>query len=109
LAGIRVADEAAMRAAATAIAAPAVLVKGGHLGGASAVDLLRDGSEFTRFEAPRVDAGPLHGTGCVLSTAIACGLAAGRPLSAAVTEAKAYLGGKLAALLAPGRGARTLV
>ena len=109
LTGLRVTDEAGMRAAAAAIDAPAVLVKGGHLAGAAAVDLLRDGNDFTRLEAPRVDAGPLHGTGCVLSTAIACGLAAGRPLAGAVSDAKVYLGGKLAALLAPGRGARTLV
>jgi len=109
LTGLRIADEAGMRAAASAIGAPAVLVKGGHLAGALAVDLLRDGDAFTRFEAPRVDAGPLHGTGCVLATAIACSLAIGKPLPAAVSDAKVYLGGKLAALVAPGRGARTLV
>jgi len=109
LTGLRVADEAGMRAAASAIPAAAVLVKGGHLAGGLAVDVLRDGETFARFEAPRVDAGPLHGTGCVLSTAIACSLAVGKPLAASVSDAKVYLGGKLAALLAPGRGARTLV
>jgi len=109
LTGLQVADEAAMRTAAAAIDAPAVLVKGGHLAGPRAVDVLRDGESFTRFDAPRLDAGPLHGTGCILSTAIACGLAAGQPLAEAVGCAKAYLDRKLAALLAPGRGARTLV
>ena len=58
---------------------------------------------------PRVDAGPLHGTGCVLSSAIACRLALGAPLVEAVRAAKDYLGAKLAAPLAVGRGARTLV
>lgn len=109
LTGVHIAGETGMRVAASAISAQAVLVKGGHLAGAHAVDILRDGDVFSRFEAPRIDAGPLHGTGCVLSTAIACGLAAGRPLAAAVSDAKVYLGGKLAALLEPGRGARTLV
>jgi hydroxymethylpyrimidine/phosphomethylpyrimidine kinase len=45
----------------------------------------------------------------VLSSAIACHLAAGSALPDAVSAAKAYLGAKLRAALAPGRGAHTLV
>lgn len=109
LTGIRVIDEATARAAASAIPAAAVLVKGGHIPGPEAVDTLRDGLEFARFAGARIETGPLHGTGCVLSSAIACGLALGQPLRAAVSAAKGYLEGKLAAPLAIGRGARTLV
>src|SRR5262249_4833210 len=104
LAGRPVVDEASARAAAAAIPAAAVLVKGGHLPGDRAVDVLRDGERWARFEAPRVQVGPLHGTGCVLSSAIACRLALGAPLVEAVRAAKDYLGAKLAAPLAVGRG-----
>jgi hydroxymethylpyrimidine/phosphomethylpyrimidine kinase len=109
LSGIAVVDEDSARAAAAAIGAAAVLIKGGHLAGGRARDVLRDGSEVTILDAPRVDAGPVHGTGCVLSSAIACRLALGASLVEAVRAAKDYLGAKLAAPLAVGRGARCLV
>jgi hydroxymethylpyrimidine/phosphomethylpyrimidine kinase len=109
LTGIRVVDEASACAAAAAIPGQAVLVKGGHVPGPLAIDVLRDGADVMALAAPRVEAGPLHGTGCVLSSAIACGLGAGAPLAAAVRAAKDYLGAKLAAPLAVGRGARCLV
>jgi hydroxymethylpyrimidine kinase/phosphomethylpyrimidine kinase len=109
LSGVRVVDEDSMRAAARVIRAEAVLVKGGHLGGARARDLLRDGDAHHVFDSARVDVGPLHGTGCVLSTAIAAGLARGEPLPAAVGAAKGYLDEKLAHPLRAGRGAASLV
>ncbi len=109
LSGVRVVDEASARAAAAAIAAEAVLVKGGHLGGARAVDVLRDGATYTILDAPRAAAGPVHGTGCVLSSAIACRLALGAPLVEAVRGGKDFVGAKLAAPLTIGRGARCLV
>jgi len=87
----------------------AVLVKGGHLGGPESPDVLDDGGDVDVLTGPRRDAGPTHGTGCVLSTAIACGLAKGRSLQDAVREAKQYVAGKLDALLTVGRGARVLV
>jgi hydroxymethylpyrimidine/phosphomethylpyrimidine kinase len=107
--GVVALDEASLRAAASALPAAGVLVKGGHLAGPEALDVLRDGEAFHTFRAPRVDAGPLHGTGCVLSSAIACRLAQGLPLPEACLLAKRYLGVKLVTLLAPGRGARCLV
>ncbi len=109
LTGLAVVDEAGMRAAARAIPARAVLVKGGHLPSNVARDILRDGDDWRAFDAPRVAAGPLHGTGCVLSSAIACRLAAGEPLADAVAGAKAFLGERLRSPLAVGRGARCLV
>jgi hydroxymethylpyrimidine/phosphomethylpyrimidine kinase len=111
LAGCPVTNLDEMRAAAVALrraGAAAVLVKGGHLAG-DPTDLLYDGSEVHTYTSPRVDAGPLHGTGCVLSTAIACALAEGAPLPHAVEQARRYLGEKLRHLLSPGRGARVLV
>ena len=92
-------DEDAMRATAEALlarGARAVLVKGGHLEGGEAIDLLLDDQGMTLFRAPRRATKNTHGTGCTLSTAIACYLAKGLPLVDAVGAAKAYLSEALA-------------
>ena len=49
-----------------------------------------------------------HGTGCSLSSAIACGLARGFSVDVAVRDAKAYVAGALAAGLNLGRGSGPL-
>ncbi len=69
----------------------AVLVKGGHLPGATVTDWLiwRDGAEA--FSAPRSPSRNTHGTGCTLASAIATGLAQGLALNAAVQRALAYV------------------
>ena len=69
----------------------AVLLKGGHLERADAIDILDDGDEPLTLVAPRVATANTHGTGCTLSAAIAALLARGLPLREAVREAKAYL------------------
>ena len=68
----------------------AVLVKGGHLADC-ADDLLFDGTEMHWLPAPRIDNPNTHGTGCTLSSAIACGLAQGVSLVGSVKRAKRYL------------------
>jgi hydroxymethylpyrimidine/phosphomethylpyrimidine kinase len=70
----------------------AFLVKGGHLKGNVAADVLvsPDGSEEW-FEAPFVRGVATHGTGCTYSAAIAAGLGRGLPMSVAVGQAKRYL------------------
>ena len=71
--------------------AQAVLLKGGHAGGALATDLLlRAGAAPQRWSAPR-SAGARRGTGCTLSSAIAAGLAAGLELGAACARAKRFV------------------
>ena len=84
---------------------PAVLLKGGHAGGDEVVDLLAAEGRGHQIRHPRIDTRACHGTGCTLSAAIAAGLAAGRPLVAAVEEAIAYLAGALAGSPRLGRGA----
>ena len=87
-------DEDAMRATAEELhrrGARAVLIKGGHLAGGDAVDLLSDGTEIQFFRAPRVETRNTHGTGCTLSSAIAAYLARGLGLADAVGAAKTYL------------------
>ena len=56
-----------------------------------AVDVLHDGRRVREFRAPRIAGRQLHGTGCVLSAAIAAGLALGNDLEEAVAEAKRYV------------------
>ncbi len=87
-------DEDAMRTTAEALlrrGAKAVLIKGGHLAGYDAVDLLSDGTDIHFFRAPRVETRNTHGTGCTLSSAITAYLARGLALADAVGAAKTYL------------------
>ncbi len=77
--------------------AAAVLMKGGHGGGETCVDLLVTEAGVVRLTAPRLATRNTHGTGCTLSAAIAAGLAQGLALEAAVRRAHAYLQGALAA------------
>lgn len=75
----------------------AVLMKGGHGVGETCVDLLITPEAVLRLEAPRIDTRNTHGTGCTLSSAIACGLALGLPLADAVEAARSYVRGALLA------------
>lgn len=73
------------------LGAGAIYLKGGHLKGNNASDLLYwdGGAEF--FDAPRIDTKNTHGTGCTLSSAIAAFLARGMSLREACASAKAYV------------------
>ena len=84
----------------------AALVKGGH-GTEDANDVLAetDGT-VTWFDGARINNPNTHGTGCTLSSAIACALAQGMDLADAVNAGKAYLTGALAAGLNMGKGSR---
>jgi hydroxymethylpyrimidine/phosphomethylpyrimidine kinase len=99
LTGVHVHTESDMRAAADALLALGprwALIKGGHLPG-DAVDLLTDGSGTHWLRAPRHDNRHTHGTGCTLASAVAARLAHGDPVPEAVTLAKEYVTGALAA------------
>jgi hydroxymethylpyrimidine/phosphomethylpyrimidine kinase len=74
-----------------ALGAQAVLVKGGHMQGDKASDVLFEADQAEVFSQPRVDTKNTHGTGCTLSSAIAAQLAKGLDLPRAVESAKAYL------------------
>lgn len=71
----------------------AVLLKGGHFDGPEAIDWLAMGptGPVEAIRAPRLPGTDIHGTGCAYSAAIAAKLALGRPLLAAVREARLYL------------------
>lgn len=80
-----------------------VLVKGGHLND-TATDILCCNGEITEFKGERIDNNNTHGTGCTLSSAIACNLAKGLDLPDAIRNSKEYLVGALKYNLNIGKG-----
>jgi hydroxymethylpyrimidine/phosphomethylpyrimidine kinase len=69
------------------LGARSVLIKGGHIEGSEVVDTLFDGRSYHQYSHPRIAGARGHGTGCALASAIAAGLALGRPLSDACRDA----------------------
>lgn len=94
LLGRRVSHRRDMAAAADELRSKygaAVLLKGGHLEGREAADVLCTAGRTEELVLPRLATRETHGTGCTLSAAIAAGLARGRTLRAAVGNAKKFL------------------
>jgi len=81
-----------------------VFLKGGHLEGDEAIDVLFDGAEASFVRAPRIRTKHTHGTGCTTAAAIAAGLAKGLPVDAAVAEAKRFVTAAIASALPLGSG-----
>jgi len=107
LLGRPVRSEVAMAEAARqfveVMGAGAALVKGGHLAGAEAVDILYADGTLHTFRHARLATTSTHGTGCTLSAAITAQLAFGRSLLDAVRDALAFVHRAIAT--APGLGA----
>ncbi|MBP3469936.1 MAG: bifunctional hydroxymethylpyrimidine kinase/phosphomethylpyrimidine kinase [Lachnospiraceae bacterium] len=81
----------------------AVLIKGGHsINDANDLLFVERGSVLIQGE--RIDNPNTHGTGCTLSSAIACNLAKGMDVEQAVRRAKDYLAGALRSGLDLGHG-----
>ena len=107
LAGMNIRNEDEMRQAAARIRelrVQAVLIKGGHLKQGSgikgqgsegnkleAIDLLDDDGQVTVFRNEWIEAVNVRGTGCMLSSAIAAGLANGSDLKEAVRASKNFM------------------
>ena len=68
-----------------------ILLKGGHLAGADAVDLLFADGKVIEFSSPFVRGLTTHGTGCTYSAAITAGLASGLSLEEAIRRAKKFV------------------
>jgi hydroxymethylpyrimidine/phosphomethylpyrimidine kinase len=94
LLGQEIKDRQSMEKAAHALARKyktSILLKGGHLAGSSAIDLLFAGGKIIEFAAPFVSGVATHGTGCVYSAAITAGLACGLSLEGAIGCAKKFV------------------
>jgi hydroxymethylpyrimidine/phosphomethylpyrimidine kinase len=91
LGGPQARDEKTMAAQGQALLAlgpGAILMKGGHLDSAEAVDLLVTRDGVRRYAGPRIVSPHTHGTGCTLSAAIAGHVALGANLEDAIARAK---------------------
>jgi hydroxymethylpyrimidine/phosphomethylpyrimidine kinase len=107
LVGQPIRNQDQMEAAARQIlelGAAKVVVKGGHMSGAQATDILYDGRSFQQLSTPRTATTNTHGTGCTFSSAIAAYLAKGVDFFQAVHMAKIYISGAIAHALAIGKG-----
>jgi hydroxymethylpyrimidine/phosphomethylpyrimidine kinase len=71
--------------------AKAVLAKGGHIQSQDCADTLYRPADLPRVFTSERYSGTLRGTGCMLASAIAASLAAGRELEDGVCEAKRYV------------------
>lgn len=105
LAGMSIASEGDMDFAAGKImdlGPKYVLIKGGHCIGA-ATDTLYGGKTVLSFSTSRRK-GEFHGTGCILSSAIAVFIARGLPVEKAVEKAKQFVDKMLKTAKPVGKG-----
>lgn len=110
LCGFEIDNEANMIKAAEEISnmiSGGILIKGGHFE-STANDLLYCDGKAYWFKSERVDNPNTHGTGCTLSSAIACNLAKGCTLEESIANAKEYITGALKAGLNLGQGSGPL-
>lgn len=84
-----------------------ILIKGGHLTYCSD-DLLYADGDFMWYDQERIDNPNTHGTGCTLSSAIACSLADGCDVETSILNAKKYITGALRSNLNLGKGSGPL-
>ena len=82
-----------------------VLIKGGHVEGDDATDVLFDGKEFSTFQSSRIATRNTHGTGCVLSASVAAYLALGESVKEAVGLGKEFVTAAIRNALQIGHGA----
>ena len=107
LVGFAVDDRVAMEAAGRALlaaGATTVLVKGGHLGGEESPDCLVTAGEVRWLDGARIAGRHTHGTGCVLSAAVASELARGMEPADACVAAKRFIEKAIAAGVDLGEG-----
>ncbi|MEP7086214.1 MAG: bifunctional hydroxymethylpyrimidine kinase/phosphomethylpyrimidine kinase [Gemmatimonadota bacterium] len=107
LVGETVRDVEAMERAGRVLVArgaTAALIKGGHLVGDAAIDVLVHGDRVRVFTHPRLETRHTHGTGCTLSSAITALLALGIELDMAVEQAIDWVHRAIATAPALGAG-----
>jgi len=107
LTGMKIGSTEEMKNAAYDIlklGAKKVVIKGGHLGGNTATDILYDGNTTHELHGERIDTKNTHGTGCTFSSAIAANIALGKDFFAAVSDAKTYITGAIKHSVSIGKG-----
>lgn len=87
----------------------AVLIKGGHCDdNYHSNDLLLESNDVHVFYSDRIPNPNTHGTGCTLSSAIACNLADGYDIKHSIEQAKKYITGAIRDGLNLGKGSGPL-
>ncbi len=81
-----------------------VIVKGGHLMGELAIDVVFNGEIFNLLQKQRIKTVNTHGTGCTFSSAVAAFMAKGYSFFRAVLFAKEYISGAISNALDIGKG-----
>ncbi|WP_461833819.1 bifunctional hydroxymethylpyrimidine kinase/phosphomethylpyrimidine kinase [Desulfothermus sp.] len=108
LSDIKITDEDQIFRAAKRIhrlGAKNVLIKGGHLNTKNeSIDFLFDGKSIYKFSQKRIKNKDVHGTGCILSSAIAANLAKGYDILNSVKKAKSFMEKVLDSSLCLGKG-----
>jgi hydroxymethylpyrimidine/phosphomethylpyrimidine kinase len=107
LTGIKVSSLSDARKAAIMLhqlGASTVVVKGGHVEGDDAIDLIYDGVRFIETRSRRIMKGKLHGAGCVFSSAITANLAKGMDQIEAIRRAKRFVHRSIKASQPVGKG-----
>lgn len=94
--GFKVEDTEGMQRAGAYIieqfGAKNVLIKGGHLNGNEMIDVLvKEDGDVKMFSNEKIETSNTHGTGCTLSSAIACYLAMNIDITVSVLNAKRYV------------------
>lgn len=86
-----------------------ILVKGGHSSQEICTDIWSDGRQVLQLSSPRIETPSTHGTGCILSTAIASAIAFGASIPDAISQAKTYMNQCLRAPSRLGKGAGPMI
>lgn len=73
------------------LGAKAVVVKGGHIVGEEAIDILYVDGIYKEFRTRKIETKTTHGTGCSFSAAIAAEIAKGKNIIEAVKIAKEFI------------------
>lgn len=110
LCGFKINEQDDMLRAAKKIATSikgGVLIKGGHFSNTADDLLYIDGKEVW-YKQEKIYNENTHGTGCTLSSAIACNLADGYSIEDSIRNAKTYITGALKAGLNLGKGSGPL-
>lgn len=108
LSGVKILSEKDVYAAAAQICSRTkgtVLIKGGHL---NCCDYLFHGSDSFILKGEKINTTNSHGTGCTLSSAIACRLAEGKSVYEAAKLAKEYVTAAISAGFDIGNGSGPL-
>lgn len=106
ISGIKIHKQADMLDAAKKISggySGYILLKGGHLE-ECCDDLLYRGGEYQWYRQEKINNPNTHGTGCTLSSAIACNLAKKQDVKSSIAAAKEYVTGAIKANLNLGQG-----